>query len=160
MENFDIFDLESAFNGLNESTTDNNNENFGIFDIDANVDAMLSECILCESLSSDELYALMEDSNLVDELKESNILTEATKVVKITMNRDSQMQRLTTMMVYQIAREKKDKLFNKLIKAWKVKKFLSKQLYAKYGSAAKTRAAKRYTQLRKSKNSTVRKAAR
>lgn len=150
LNNIDIFDPSSLLNvGLAEGA-----------DIVSEIaidDSILYESAIFNGLSSDELSALLENNDELDTLKDEGFLSEKVQVIRIS--KEGQLKRLEGQALLVIARKKNDNDFKKLIKVWKMRRFLLDKLKKKYGMAAKAEARKMSKALGRSKSAVAKKVS-
>lgn len=127
-----------------------------IYEEDPEFDIELAEAIFMNSLTPAELTALTEDTHEMGILIEEGILSEKT-IVKF--DKKAKLERATQQAVLNIAREKKDRDFNKLIRVWKMRKALLEKLNKKYWTTAKQRGKQMVAKTAKSKSPTAKKVA-
>lgn len=147
---FDIFDKSSLENCLSEAGA------AGIVEANPENDIILAEAIICNTLNSEELAKLCEDTAELDILLNESIIQEKT-VIKF--DKQAKMKRAEAQAALIIAREKNDRDFNKLLRVWKMRKLLLTRIYDRYKSQAKTRAKEIVRRMGMSKSKTVKKAA-
>lgn len=149
---FDLMNRESVLDAFY-------NENATVGDLtvqDPENDVLIAESLFTSNLSSEELAALCEDSSQMAQLVDEGILSEKS-IVKF--DKKAKLSRAESQAVLIIAREKKDRDFNKLIRVWKMRKFLLEKLTKKYGTQAKARAKQMVKNMGKSKSQTAKKVA-
>lgn len=144
-----LFNIDDKISALNEGTVLGQEEEKD--------NAFLGESVLFGSLSHSELQNLMEDSNQIETLRSENLLSEKVQIIKVS--KEGQMKRLKAQAAINISREKKDPLFNKLVRAWKVKKLFKDKILKKYDAPADKRAREVYRNMQKSKSPAARKAS-
>lgn len=128
----DLNDRESIINSfMNESGS------FGLHTEDPENDILLAEALFQSELTSEELTDLTENTSEMGALIQNGILNEKS-IVKF--DKKAKLSRLESQAVLIIAKEKKDRDFNKLIRVWKMRKFLLDKLNKRYATAAKSRA--------------------
>ena len=168
MFEFDLNNKSSIMNFVNEGCKksnegckdydddydDDENDDICIEDPENNI--KLAEGMFLANLNPDELRDLCENTKEMNTLIEEGILSEKT-IVKFDKN--AKLSRAESQAVIAIAREKKDKDFNRLIRCWKQRKILLERLNKKYGSQAKIRAKQMIKNANKSKSPTAKKVA-
>lgn len=127
------------------------NENLSVEDT-----ALLIESALLDTLSSDELKAFLENKQDVEDALDDQVLLEKSLV---RLDKQARLNRATKQAVYQIAAEKNDPKFKKLLNVWRLERHFKKYLFEKYGSMAEARAKKAIMAAKKSKSATVKKVA-
>ena len=151
--NVDIFSEASIMGVLNGDLL---SEGAGIYQENPENDIILAESILEATLSSDELEALCENTSELALLQDENILNEKSI---IRFDKNAKLKRAESQAIIIIAREKKDRDLNKLLRVWKMRKILLERLRRKYYNAAKARAKQMVRNLGKSKSNTAKKAS-
>lgn len=149
-KNFDLFDKDSMVGFLNM------NEDVGLIQESPENNILLAEAILSDALNSEELSALCEDSAQLAMLQDENLLSEKS-IIKF--DKAAKLKRAEAQACIIIAREKKDRDLNKLLRVWKMRKLLLDRLFKKYGNSAKQRAKLMVRNMSKSKSPAVKKAA-
>lgn len=115
--------------------------------------AMITEAAILDAYSTDELSDIME--NHVSDLNKAvneDILMERSI---IRLDKAAKKSKAEKMSIFQIAREKKDRDFKKLLTVWKLERFLEEKLTKRYGAQAKVLAKKKMKDASKSKSKTV-----
>lgn len=112
--------------------------------------------ILTEGLTPEELNYFLADHDAVEEAIGENILLERTIV---RLDKKAKLSKAHKMAVFEIAKERKDPKFKKLLTVWKMERFLENYLVKKYGNEAMRRAKKSVAAASKSKSAMVRQAA-
>lgn len=119
--------------------------------------AMIIEAAMLDAYSTEELNDLVE--NYVSDLDKAvneDILMEKSI---IRLDKAAKKSKAEKMAVFQIAREKGDRDFKKLLTLWKLERFQEKKLEKRYGAQAKTLAKKKMKDSSKSKSKSVSNAA-
>lgn len=149
--NVDIYDPQSLLNniGLNEGAE--------ITPEDFLDESILAEAAIFNALTANELDALLENSNELDTLKDEGLLSEKVQIIRVS--KEGQLKRLEGQALLVIARKKNDKDFKKLVKVWKMRRFLLDRLRKKYGTMAKTEAKKMHKAMGRSKSIVAKKVA-
>nr|DAJ68118.1 MAG TPA: hypothetical protein [Caudoviricetes sp.] len=111
--------------------------------------------LLMEYCTPDEISAFLENSSEVELAQNEELLTEKT-ILK--MDKVARLNRAYKTSIFQVAREKKDPLFKKLLTVWKMERFLEGKLEKKYGNEGRRRAKKVVANAGKSKSPLVKKA--
>lgn len=115
--------------------------------------AMITEAAILDAYSTDELSDIME--NHVGDLNKAvneDVLMERSI---IRLDKAAKKSKAEKMSIFQIAREKKDRDFKKLLTVWKLERFLEEKLTKRYGAQAKVLAKKKMKDASKSKSKTV-----
>ena len=159
---FDITDPKSIMNFLHESSDVSGETNIDaleegtIYEENPEFDVELAEAVFMNTLTPEELSELSENSVEMSRLVDEGLLSEKT-IVKF--DKKAKTERATQQAVLQIAREKKDRDFNKLIRVWKMRRALIEKLNKKYWSQAKARAKKMVNKAKTSKVPSSKKVA-
>ena len=111
----------------------------------------ITEAILAEQLSRAELDELCESADVCNDLVEQGIVTERTIV---RLDKHAKLNRAFMKAVFDIAREKDDPKFKKLVTIWRTERSLEKYLVNKYQSQAMKRAKASVANLAKRKKDT------
>jgi len=99
--------------------------------------SLITECMLKDELSKEELEAFLEDSSEINSAMKDEVLLEKTIV---RMDKYAKLNRGQKIAVFTIAREKKDPKFKKLLTIWRIERFLEAELMKKYGNEGMRRA--------------------
>lgn len=116
----------------------------------------INEMIMIEGLNEEELEEFLEDGEEVEEAITSGFLQERTIV---RLDKKAKLSKARKMAIFTIAKEKNDPKFKKLVKVWKMERFLEAFLEKKYGNEAMRRAKKSVASAKKSKSGIINKAA-
>ena len=111
--------------------------------------------LLLEYCTSDEISAFLENSSEVELTQNEQLLTEKT-ILK--MDKLAKFNRAYKTSIFQVARQKKDPLFKKLLTVWKMERAIEGKLEKKYGNEARRVAKKVVSNSGKSKSPLVKKA--
>lgn len=144
---FDLTNRDSIIQTLNEEAET-------IYQQDPENDIALAEALFMSTLSSEELEALTENTRELAELCDLGILSEKS-IVKF--DKKAKLKRAEAQACLMIAREKKDRDFNKLLRVWKMRKFLLDRIYTRYIGQARGRARQMVKNVGKAKGSTAKK---
>jgi hypothetical protein len=116
----------------------------------------ITEAILMEGLSSDEMEDFLESYRDVNTAVSEGIVQEKT-IIKL--DKKAKLSKAQKAAIYTVAREKKDKDFIKLLKVWRMERLLKGKLRKKYTNEAARRAKKAMSKAGSSKSNMVKKAA-
>ena len=117
--------------------------------------SLVVEAAMLDTLSNEEIESIMENYlpdfyRAVDEdiVQERSIvrLDKAAKISKATRTAE-----------YNMAKKRKDPLFQKLLTIWKAERYLSDKIHQRYGMKAKTEAKKAVDQAMRSKSNVMNK---
>lgn len=112
----------------------------------------IMEAFVTENFTEDELSMFLENQTEVDDALRNNILMEKTIV---RLDKKAKLSKATKMAVFEIAKEKNDPKFKKLLTVWKMERFLENHLEKKYGNEAARRAKKAVANSAKKSNGTL-----
>ena len=113
---------------------------------------LITESVLCDTLSNDELKELTETADVCEELKSLGVVTEKTIV---RLDKKAKLSRAFKTAVFTIAREKKDPKFKKLLTVWRMERSLEAFLMKKYQAEGMKRAKLAVARLGKGKKDTA-----
>ena len=113
---------------------------------------LITESVLCDMLSNDELKELTETADVCEELKSLGVVTEKTIV---RLDKKAKLSRAFKTAVFTIAREKKDPKFKKLLTVWRMERSLEAFLMKKYQAEGMKRAKLAVARLGKGKKDTA-----
>ena len=147
---FDLNDKESILEAFN------NERDSSLIQENADNNIILAECLFMDNLTSQELSELCEDANEMANLINEGILQEKT-IVKLDKN--AKRSRAEAQAELIIAKERKDRDLNKLVRVWQMRNQLLEKIHRKYGSQARTRAKEIMRNTGKSKTRTGKKVA-
>jgi hypothetical protein len=118
--------------------------------------SQIIEVAIMESASSEELEAFLESHAEVQEAEREELLMEKSIV---RLDKKARLNHAQRMAVFQIAGEKNDPLFKKLLTVWRMERNLEDKLNRKYNSEAMRRARETVRKATNSKSNIVKKAA-
>ena len=127
------------------------------FENENEASSMVIECALMDTFSSEEINDLLEN-NMYDLDKACNegVLCERTIV---RLDKHAKKTKAEKMAEFQIAKEKNDRDFKKLLTIWKLERFLEEKIYTRYGAQAKTLAKQKLKETKNTKSKAVKKAS-
>jgi hypothetical protein len=111
------------------------------------VNALIVECAILDTFSSEEIESLTENTYDLGKAINEDILVERSIV---RLDKEAKKNKAYKMAVFQIAKEKGDRDFKKLLTIWKLERFLEGKLEKRYSAQAKQLAKQ---SMKKSKNS-------
>lgn len=120
-----------------------------------NLSSIIGTMIL-ENCTAEEIEDFMNNPAEVQAAQMGNILTERTIV---RFDKKAKLSRSYATALFQVAKEKKDRMFKKLLTVWKMERFLEGHLHKKYGNEAMRRAKKAQQAAHKSPVKLAQKAA-
>ena len=116
----------------------------------------IMEAVMMENLTNAELSEFLNDNAEVQAAMENNVLLERTIV---RLDKHAKLSKARKMAVFTIAKEKNDPRYKKLVKVWRMERYLELELEKKYGNEASRRAKKIVAAAAKSKSNVVKKVA-
>ncbi len=127
------------------------------FENENEASSMVIECALMDTFSNEEINDLLEN-NMYDLDKACNegVLCERTIV---RLDKHAKKTKAEKMAEFQIAKEKNDRDFKKLLTIWKLERFLEEKIHKRYGAQAKTLAKKKLKEAKNTKSKAVKKAS-
>jgi hypothetical protein len=144
---FDLFNESSIMENLNITSESN-----VIHQEMPENNILLAEAIIKDTLTPDELQALCENTAEKELLFSEGILSE---VSIMKFDKAAKLKKYEGIALIAIAREKKDRNLNKLIRIWKMRRFILDDWRKKYGTEAKRRANEMLRNFGKSKSTTA-----
>lgn len=143
------------FSPVNENTIEPVNEN-DEFEVVSEADlADIVAVAIMESCSPEQISALLESPELSSDIK-AGIVTERT-IVKL--DKQAKKNKYKALAIFQVAKEKGDKDYKKLVKLWKLENILEKKLIKKYTSQGEKRAREAMKTAGKAKSKQVKAVA-
>lgn len=127
-------------------------------DMEPSVEAIsqIMEAVLSEALSAEEMETFLENHTEVQAVTKEELLLEKSIV---RLDKKARLNHAQRMAIFQIAGEKNDPLFKKLLTVWRMERNLEEKLERKYGSEAMRRARVTVQKAASSKSNVVKKAA-
>lgn len=125
-------------------------------DMSMDASSYIMEAVMMDTLSNDELSTFLESNTEINSAISDNVLLEKTIV---RLDKHAKLSKARKMATFTIAKEKNDPRFKKLLKVWKMERYLEAELDKKYGNEAMKRAKKTVANAQKSKSNTIKKAA-
>lgn len=122
------------------------------FDNQAEVDALMMESAMLDHYSNDELESILENSYDLGKAINEDLLMERSIV---RLDKFAKKKRLEKMSVFQVAKQKGDRDFKKLMTLWKLERFLEAKLAKRYAAQAKALAKETMKKASKTKSKTV-----
>lgn len=117
--------------------------------------ALIVECAILDTYSNEELESIVENTYDIGKAVNEEYLEERTIV---RLDKVAKRNKAEKMAVFQIAKQKKDRDFKKLLTIWKLERFLEAKLEKRYAAQAKTLAKKTLKNAAQSKSKVVSKA--
>lgn len=125
------------------------------FDNQTEAEALIIECAILDTYSSDELEGLVENTYDIGKAVNEEYLEERSIV---RLDKAAKKSKAEKMAVFQIAKQKGDRDFKKLLTVWKLERFLENKLEKRYAAQAKTLAKETLKKAAKTKSKAVNKA--
>ena len=117
--------------------------------------ALIIECAILDTFSNEEIESLTENTYDLGKAVNEDILVERSIV---RLDKEAKKNRAQKMAVFQIAKEKGDHDFKKLLTLWKLERFIEKKLEKRYSAQAKQLAKEALKKSKMSKSKAVGKA--
>ena len=125
------------------------------FDNETEVNALLVECAILDTFSNEEIEALTENTYDLGKAINEDILVERSIV---RLDKEAKKNKAYKMAIFQVAKEKKDRDFRKLLTLWKLERFIETKLEKRYGAQAKQLAKQAMKKSKNTKSKAVGKA--
>ena len=125
------------------------------FDNETEVNALLVECAILDTFSNEEIEALTENTYDLGKAINEDILVERSIV---RLDKEAKKNKAYKMAIFQVAKEKKDRDFRKLLTLWKLERFIEAKLEKRYGAQAKQLAKQAMKKSKNTKSKAVGKA--
>ena len=125
------------------------------FDNETEVNALLVECAILDTFSNEEKEALTENTYDLGKAINEDILVERSIV---RLDKEAKKNKAYKMAIFQVAKEKKDRDFRKLLTLWKLERFIEAKLEKRYGAQAKQLAKQAMKKSKNTKSKAVGKA--
>ena len=125
------------------------------FDNETEVNALLVECAILDTFSNEEIEALTENTYDLGKAINEDILVERSIV---RLDKEAKKNKAYKMAIFQIAKEKNDRDFRKLLTLWKLERFIEAKLEKRYGAQAKQLAKQAMKKSKNTKSKAVGKA--
>lgn len=125
---------------------DNNGLIINEYDNETEVNALIIECAILDTFSNEEIESLTENTYDLGKAINEDILVERSIV---RLDKEAKKNKAYKMAIFQIAKEKNDRDFKKLLTLWKLERFIEAKLEKRYSAQAKQLAK---LAMKKSKN--------
>jgi hypothetical protein len=125
------------------------------FDNDTEVNALIVECALLDTFSSEEIESLTENTYDLGKAINEDILVERSIV---RLDKEAKKNKAYKMAIFQVAKEKGDRDFKKLLTLWKLERFIEAKLEKRYAAQAKQLAKQAMKKSKNTKSKAVGKA--
>jgi hypothetical protein len=125
------------------------------FDNETEVNALIIECALLDTFSSEEIESLTENTYDLGKAVNEDVLVERSIV---RLDKQAKKNKAYKMAIFQVAKEKGDRDFKKLLTLWKLERFIEKKLEKRYAAQAKQLAKQAMKKSKNTKSKAVGKA--
>ena len=125
------------------------------FDNETEVNALIIECAILDTFSSEEIESLTENTYDLGKAINEDILVERSIV---RLDKEAKRNKAYKMAIFQVAKEKNDRDFRKLLTLWKLERFIEAKLEKRYGAQAKQLAKQAMKKSKNTKSKAVGKA--
>ena len=125
------------------------------FDNETQASSLIVECAIMDAYSNEELEGILENTYDIGKAVNEQYIEERTIV---RLDKAAKKSKAEKMAVFQIAKQKGDKDFKKLLTVWKLERFLENKLEKRYAAQAKTLAKETLKKAKQTKSKTVGKA--
>ena len=125
------------------------------FDNETEVNALLVECAILDTFSNEEIESLTENTYDLGKAINEDILVERSIV---RLDKEAKKNKAYKMAIFQVAKEKGDRDFKKLLTLWKLERFIEAKLEKRYGAQAKQLAKQAMKKSKNTKSKAVGKA--
>ena len=125
------------------------------YDNETEVNALIVECALLDTFSNEEIEALTENTYDLGKAVNEDILVERSIV---RLDKQAKKNKAYKMAIFQIAKEKGDRDFKKLLTLWKLERFIEAKLEKRYAAQAKQLAKQAMKKSKNTKSKAVGKA--
>ena len=125
------------------------------FSNETEVNALIVECAILDTFSSEEIESLTENTYDLGKAVNEDILVERSIV---RLDKEAKKNKAYKMAIFQVAKEKGDRDFKKLLTLWKLERFLENKLEKRYSAQAKQLAKQAMKKAKTTKSKVVGKA--
>ena len=125
------------------------------FSNETEVNALIIECAILDTFSNEEIESLTENTYDLGKAINEDILVERSIV---RLDKEAKKNKAYKMAIFQIAKEKNDRDFRKLLTLWKLERFIEAKLEKRYGAQAKQLAKQAMKKSKNTKSKAVGKA--
>ena len=134
---------------------DNNGLLIDEYSNETEVNALIIECAILDTFSSEEIENLTENTYDLGKAINEDILVERSIV---RLDKEAKKNKAYKMAIFQIAKEKNDRDFKKLLTLWKLERFIENKLEKRYSAQAKQLAKQAMKKSKNTKSKAVGKA--
>ena len=125
------------------------------YDNETEVNSLIIECAILDTFSNEEIESLTENTYDLGKAINEDILVERSIV---RLDKEAKKNKAYKMAIFQIAKEKGDRDFKKLLTLWKLERFLEAKLEKRYSAQAKQLAKQAMKKSKNTKSKAVGKA--
>lgn len=125
------------------------------YDNETEVSALIVECAILDAFSNEEIEMLTENTYDIGKAVNEDILVERSIV---RLDKNAKKNKAFKMAVFQIAKQKGDRDFKKLMTVWKLERFLENKLTKRYQAQANQLAKESLKKAKNTKSKVVNKA--
>ena len=125
------------------------------YDNETEVSALIIECAILDAFSNEEIESVTENTYDLGKAVNEDILVERSIV---RLDKEAKKSRAYKMAIFQVAKEKKDRDFKKLMTLWKLERFIEEKLEKRYAAQAKQLAKESMKKAKSTKSKVVGKA--
>lgn len=125
------------------------------YDNETEVSALIVECAILDTFSNEEIEMLTENTYDIGKAVNEDILVERSIV---RLDKNAKKNKAFKMAVFQIAKQKGDRDFKKLMTVWKLERFLENKLTKRYQAQANQLAKEALKKAKNTKSKVVNKA--
>ena len=125
------------------------------YDNETEVYALIVECAILDTFSNEEIEMLTENTYDIGKAVNEDILVERSIV---RLDKNAKKNKAFKMAVFQIAKQKGDRDFKKLMTVWKLERFLENKLTKRYQAQANQLAKESLKKAKNTKSKVVNKA--
>ena len=136
---------------------DNNGLLIDNYSNETEVNALIIECAILDTFSNEEIESLTENTYDLGKAINEDILVERSIV---RLDKEAKKNKAYKMAIFQIAKEKGDRDFKKLMTLWKLERFIEEKLTKRYFAPAKAKAKEAMKKAKNTKSKVVAKITR
>jgi hypothetical protein len=125
------------------------------YDNETEATALIIECAILDTFSNEEIESLTENTYDLGKAINEDILVERSIV---RLDKEAKKNKAYKMAIFQVAKEKGDRDFKKLLTLWKLERFLENKLEKRYAAQAKQLAKQAMKKAKTTKSKVVGKA--
>ena len=125
-------------------------------EMSAECHSLIMEGAMLDTMDNTDISMFLENYDEVNAAISEEVVTEKTIV---RLDKKAKLSKAHKAAIFAIAKERKDKLFNKLVWCWKLERFIEAKLEKKYGNEAMRRAKKAMADSKNSKSNVIKKVA-